>query len=159
MINIYNIKTIRKTVPIYKKIDPIQLMNWIKTFSRICNLKFTCQIITKNSDNKWLFQYKANKEIYITLCFCDMNNDPYPYIIIDDFIFPKKYREDLLDKKILKTIIQHVKNLDFEILIFNIKEYHQIELCKKNGFKKMNIHKMTMSLKPKFIHTYKTYNT
>ncbi|QZY57215.1 hypothetical protein [Crassaminicella profunda] len=152
MVNLYDVKAIRKTVPIYEKINPIKLMDWVKVFSQICHIKFNCQIFTKNSDNKWRFQYHANNEVSISLYFCDIQKEPYPFISIDDFTFSDRLKNAQLDQKILKAIIHHIKNLDFEMLVFCINQSYHIELCKKNGFKEMDMHKMILSLKPKFIH-------
>lgn len=144
-------KNVRKTVPIYKKINPLKLMYLTKIFSKISNFPYTCQLLTRDSQDTWIFKYQANSDIYITLCFCDKSTETYSYIMIDDFLFPKKYRSKNLDDKILKIIIHNVQSLDFEMLIFKLKNSIHIDLCKQNGFKKMNIHQMIMSIKPKFI--------
>ncbi|QEK11933.1 hypothetical protein FQB35_05860 [Crassaminicella thermophila] len=146
---------IRKTIPIYEKINPIKLMHLSKTFGRICKISFTCQIFTKTSCNNWIFKYKANNTLYITISFYDKCTEPYPYIVIDDFVFPENLRKQKLDEKILRIIINHVQYLDFEMLIFNINQKFHIGLCKKNGFKQIGIHKMIVSLKPKFIQNIK----
>lgn len=148
-------KHIRKTIPIYEKINPIKLMHLAKTFSKICNLQFTCQIFTKTSCNHWIFKYRANDTLYMSLSFYDKCTDPYPYIVIDDFIFPENLREQKLDEKILRIIINHVQYLDFEMLIFHIKQRFHMDLCKKNGFKQISTHEMIMSIKPKFIQNIK----
>lgn len=151
MIYSYVGKNIRKTVPIYKKINPINLMHLTKAFSKISNFPYTCQLLTRNSQDTWIFKYQANGDIHITIYFCNKSTETYAYIMIDDFSFPKEYSNQNLDDKILKIIIQHVQSLDFEMLIFKLKESIHVDLCKQNGFKKMNIHKMIMSIKPKFI--------
>jgi hypothetical protein len=157
--NICNAQTMRKTIPIYKRIHPLKLMNLVKVFGSICNLKFNCQIFTKTHNNKWIFRYHAKEKISITLSFCDIHQESYPCIHIHEFIFSKQYQDVQSDDKILKTIIRHIKNLDFEFLIFHIKKSDHIKLCQQNGFKKRELDQMILSLKPKFIQISKPNNT
>jgi hypothetical protein len=156
--NICNAQTIRKTIPIYKKIHPLKLMNLVKVFGSICNSKFNCQILTKTHNNKWIFKYHAKEKITITLSFCDIHKESYPCIHIHEFLFSKQHQESQTDDKILKTIIRHIHNLDFECLIFHIKDSNHINLCELNSFKKSGMNQMVLSLKPKFIQVSKPNN-
>ncbi|TCO79351.1 hypothetical protein [Marinisporobacter balticus] len=151
MIYSYIKKNTRKTVPIYKKINPIKFMHLTKVFGKISSFSYTCQLLTRNSENTWIFKYQANHDLSITIHFCDKSTDPYAYIMIDVFRFPEKYSYQNLDDKILRVIINHIQSLDFEMLIFQLKETIHVDLCKRNGFKESNIHQMIMSIKPKFI--------
>lgn len=145
----------RKTIPVYERINPIKLMNFTKILSDLCHIRCTCQILTRNHENTWIFKYKANNTFYITLSFRDKKTESCAYATIHDFIFPPAYTHQKLDDKILNILIKHIQHLDFEMLIFQIKHSVHISLCKKYGFKPFRFNEMALSLKPKFIPTTK----
>ncbi|WZL74692.1 hypothetical protein QBE52_08390 [Clostridiaceae bacterium 35-E11] len=148
-------RNFRKTIPIYEKINPVKLMHFTTIFGDLCHTKFTCKILTKKHENTWIFQYKANHRLYITVSFCDKSTENFAYAVIQDFIFPPLHSHQQLDNRILKLLIQHMQCLDIEMLIFQIKHPIHISLCRTHGFKPFTFNEMALSLKTKFIPSSK----
>ncbi|WP_053956860.1 hypothetical protein [Inediibacterium massiliense] len=139
----------KNPIPIYEKFFPMKWMQLTKTFEKMTNQKFSCQVLTHSLQDHWEFIYHSKDGIKIVLAFS--YEKIYSYVHIKDFCIPKIYVQRNLDQKILTTLIQNILPLDFHMIFFHIKNSHHLELCIKNKFQKKDLCTMILSIKPIFI--------